>query len=319
MAWSRDGSKLLVPDPMRGEVFVFGRDGSLERRLRRPGSGDLEFIRPGPIRSYSEGLFLQDGDLRVLTLDGGGEPIGAADFGERLFPGKQEVRALFDWTSDGTWIYSFSDVLQADGSWRSGWYRFTAAGEPRLELLREVPIEGFERLFYTLGHPYATVNGRSAYLLVMDAQPFLLEVGAARQRRLQSFPTGFGKRPSIPRLRSVEEAPLVFAAVERAAMPAGLHAHDGELYVLTRRPGEGGTTVWELTGIDPVTDRVVSRVRLPTAARHLTAAPGPEWWAFAEKGGMDSPGEQQVHGLLFVPADWIAGTSEMTTPPPGCE
>jgi len=317
LAWSRDGAHLLVPDPMREEVFVFDREGSLKRRLRIPVSGDLEVIRPGAIRSNGEGLFLQ-ADLRVLNLDDGGEPIGAADLGARVFPGHQQVRTLFDWSADGTWVYSFSDVLQAGGSWRSGWYRFTAAGESRLELLREVPIESPEGRFYTVGHPHAVVEGLNAYLLVMDRVPFLLEVSRSGQRRLRAFPPGFGKRPVLPRVPGVDEDRLVFAAIERATMPAGLHALDGRLYVLTRRPGEAGT-VWEVTGIDPAADRVVSRVRLPTSAPHLVAAPGREHWALVEKGTFESVGRQQVLGLLFVPAGWVAGTSGSATPPPGCE
>jgi hypothetical protein len=317
MAWSRDGSRLLVPDPMGGEVFVFNREGAVEQRLRRPGRGDLEFIRPGPIRPDRRGSFLQDGNLRVLTLNEDGEPIRAADFAGRLYPGSQEVRALFDWTVAGDSVYSFSDVLQPDGAWRSGWFRFTLGDASRLEPVREVAIDDPERQFYTLGSGHATAVAGRAYLLIMAPEPHILEVDGARQRRLRSFPDGFSRRPTIPRLRKVEEIPLVFAAIERTAMPVGLFEEASRLYVLTRRPGERGT-VWELTGIDPAADRVVSRVRLPTAARHLVAAPGPQRWAFAEKSGIDQPGEQQVLGLLFVPTAWLAGTSGSTDPPPGC-
>lgn len=320
MAWSPDGARLLAPDPRAGEVFVYDAAGAPAGRLAAAGEGAPAYRNPGPLMPEGDGLVLQDGGLRLATLDAGGTPRAVFDFAGRRYPGGREVGALFNWTLTGRWVVGFADVRQADGSWRSGWYRLSRdRGPPQIERLRAVGIEDPERLFYTLGHPYAASTGERAYVLRLDVEPHLLEVdgrapAGSGARRLAAFPDGFARRPELPPLPRIEALAAVYAAEVRATMAVGLYARAGRLYVLTRRPGDGGT-VWELTGIDPASDRVVSQVRLPTAAPHLVAAPGPERWALLEKGPVLPLAEQTVRSLLLVPAEWVAGGGE---PPPGC-
>jgi hypothetical protein len=199
-------------------------------------------------------------------------------------------------------LVSFSDVRGSDGGWRSGWFRLSHFGEPALAAIREVEREDREDVYNRLGFPYAAAADERAWVLVMAEEPYLLEVAGDRRRRLAAFPAGFAPRPRLPAVAGGRDLPAVMAAVERSALPAGLYASRGLLHVLTRRPGARQGTVWEVTAIDPAADRVIARVRLPTSAPHLVAAPGPERWAFLEKGSLTAPGEQETRALLFVPA-----------------
>jgi len=150
-----------------------------------------------------------------------------------IFTGDSRVRALFNWTAAGEWIVSLSDVQEADGAWRSGWFRFTHAGEPQLEAIRELTLDDPEQIFYTLGVPYAAAIGERADVLMIAEPPSLLEIdGGGRRRRLASFPEGFATRPSLPARTEAATTAGLMAAVEQATMPAGLFAHGGRLYVL---------------------------------------------------------------------------------------
>ncbi|HET7177310.1 MAG TPA: hypothetical protein VFI63_01340, partial [Solirubrobacterales bacterium] len=64
---------------------------------------------------------------------------------------------------------------------------------------------------------------------------------------------------------------------------------------------------WRLAKIDGERDVVVGTADLPLQARHVTAVPGVDRWAFVEKGAVQNFGVQDAQSLYFLPADELRG------------
>jgi hypothetical protein len=94
------------------------------------------------------------------------------------------------------------------------------------------------------------------------------------------------------------------AAVEQSSMPAGLWSWEGSLYLLSRTV-EKGQRQWYLSRIDPARDELLWTVRVPGSAHHMTVIPGPDEWAFLEKGPVTGWLNQDTHHIRFVKASQL--------------
>ena len=71
------------------------------------------------------------------------------------------------------------------------------------------------------------------------------------------------------------------------------------LYVLMRNSA-GAETVWDLYRLDPQNDEIVSKVRLPTTAAHVSLLPGSTYWVLEESSsGLESPFRSPIRLLLL--------------------
>src|SRR5437764_15418965 len=76
------------------------------------------------------------------------------------------------------------------------------------------------------------------------------------------------------------------------------------LYLLALSPSET-QTIWWLYQIDPLRDKIIGRVLLPTAAQHITLVPTSAYWFIFEKGSVQDPGRQKIGSLLAIPTNWL--------------
>jgi hypothetical protein len=100
-------------------------------------------------------------------------------------------------------------------------------------------------------------------------------------------------------------------AMERSTSVAGIYGSQRFLHVLVRLVlSDSGEKTWTLIRIDPQRDLIVGETVLPISAPHILVIPGPQYWAFVEKGRVRAFGEQEADSLLLVPSAWIVTASE---------
>jgi len=165
------------------------------------------------------------------------------------------------------------------------------------------------RSYNRLGHQYIASNLEgTAFILRMDELKLYRQVGADKPEALpidlgEATQQGFDQPPALPRFWSRADLTNVMAKVETSTMPTGLYAWDRFLFVTTRI-FDGTGTRWTVTKLNPETNEVLGTATIPTSANHLTIAPGPERWAFIEKGPVKGWNDnQEIPSILFVPSD----------------
>lgn len=327
-AWSADGSRLVLVDVASGSLRVYGTGGDPAETVRRPGTGPLDFSRPNGIAAVEGGFWLKDGATHFVLLDERLEPIRGLDTQE-VPPGVNGVpRAFFNWTATADRLYGLGDVLTSEDErgWERGWLEMAFAEPASPRLFRPAPSEEALHRLYRLGNRYAAADGQRVFILLLEGDDVGVLQIAPRIRRLRAFPKGFSALPRPPDSRAGRHTAEVYGFLEGATYPAGLHAWDGMLFVLTRRPAEDGTR-WTLHALDPEEDRLVGSVSLPTNAAHVTLVPGPRHWALVDKATVEPlpggrGGRHPVEGIVFLGADLLRDPSgwgdELCTPrPPG--
>lgn len=308
-AWGADGSELLLADILRGSLVAYGIPGGQGEEV-----GELS--RPTVILARSEGYLVKEPPGRFVFLDHELEQTGSIDYQE-VEPAKDRdgtrVANILELAVRGSEVVALA-TLRAPGGVQGAFIKYRLEPEPGFERLRAADIvTGREELFYRLTGPAIAYAGESAYALRFRDRAYLEGV-TGDPRRLDAFPTGFGELPSLPEPRGAANAAEMFGAVERSILPVQLYGREEFLYLLTRRPKEPGHTLWELHQIDPVEDRLIRTLTLPTTAHHLFLVPGAERWALVEKGPVIGPGEQDIQRAVLVPSGWIEDreSSELT-------
>ena len=322
-AWSADGSRLVLTEPLGPSLLVFGEDGRFLRRVDGSAPGNARFSRPSYLSAVAGGLLMLDAPQRLLWLDDRYAPVRSVDGVTQ--PGLGTVGALYSWaaTSRST-IYGYGDVETSPRRWRSGYLRLSTSPTPGVEILRETRPETPEHAsdFCRATYPCAASAGEKGYFLVQVDPPRIEQAGSSLTP-LAAFPAAYRRLPKLPRLGGAQGLPHFMKALEQSALAVAVYGRGEHVFVLTRKPLGNGDTRWELVQIDPQRDAIVGTKVLPTTARHLTLAPGPRWWAIVEKGSVEAAGRQPVLDLLLVPTPWIESTSSPiaagTVAPPRCE
>lgn len=242
--------------------------------------------------------------------------LGLATAGLRSADGSLiDSKMLIDWVWAGDQIIGYADI-QGPGegreSWKNGFVRFDADQPKSFSIIRERRFPDNARVSMTLTYPLLAGIGSVGYVALVDGQMGLWRFGPNDQelRSMQAFPVQLkGKRaPMLPHWLKQEEFPAVMAAVERQSMPAGLWAWDNSLFLLFRT-FEGGRRNWYLSKIDPRRDMLLWTVQVPGSANHLTVIPGPDEWAFLEKGPVTDWLSQETHHIRFVSSARFRSTS----------
>ncbi len=324
--WNGDGATLLLVDSLADQVLEISQLGLVETARVLDASGSAHpLARPSLIRETGGHFYLHDqipgaiyrlnSHLEIVSdpiLISANEPL---DLGDREAP--YERRAVFGWTPMGKGFLAFADLEGADG-WATAFLYFDEIG--RQQVFRQIPTFSEVSDHYTRSNfAYLAALGDSGYILSLEDKLSIGEVrlGTEGIRRLANFPVEFTNRPKLEdtiraEVRGAGRATAIFASYESATMAAGIYAWDDRLYLLAKHAmAANRETAWWLIEVDPKNEgREISRIRLPTAAAHLTIVPGNEFWALIEKGKVQGVGRwhapfMDTSSMVLVPAHWL--------------
>jgi len=304
-AWTANG-ELLIADALEKVLLLYGKSGKALGTIPEPIGSTLKTFYPQGVRSRQGRLFLetQGGGLMVLGRDYVPQISKVVHAkSSRLEMKGKSIEGMFLWEPVGDDIISFSDLKDPQGPWTSGFVRFPADRPQDFTVLKSQPYNASSRIFYRLAQPYIASLGNTGYVLMMDKQMQIAKETKGKLEPIHAFPEGLNRRaPSLPEFFTFDDLVPVMSSVERSTMPTGLYGWEGSLFVLWRKV-EGRTSRWNLTKIDPQADRVVGTVSIATSASHLSVVPGPDSWAFIEKGPVRALGVQDIGTLLLVPSE----------------
>jgi hypothetical protein len=315
-AFGPDGSLILV-DALFRKACRFTPSGIFLDEISSPtSSSKLAFPKPSIINAIPGGFLLESEDGHLIRLDDRLKPVGAVDLLAESKGPRHEIGALYGWTplGKGERILAFADIRKANGNWFSAFIRVPLKEPAKFEVLKRMELTDPARNFYLLGNLYLASIGETGYFALMDQHPYIYEVPAnsSEPRRLFNGPATrvAGERPQLAEKQGIESARAVYASLEHTKnFLSGLYAADDSLYLLKRTAGASGTT-WLLSKIDPASpsgSKVVYTRTLPTRASHLTVVPGPNEWAFVEKGAVTGVLEQKIASAVFLPSEAIEG------------
>jgi hypothetical protein len=299
-------TRAAVIDTARRAVLLYDSTGQYVAHLDRFGALQFGDTFPTDILAYGAGYLTLMRGGRLLWLDSALVPQG-----EEHLHG-HGIASVYEWAATRDVLVAYGAVnreqvsASQDPALGFFWARFsrTPQGAPRLNKAELLLPFGDNRA-YLVGHRNIATAGGRAYFLAVGEESVIYEASKP-PRRLRSFPDGF-RRSGPPPIKSSGPGDTVnvYSALENWMGPAGLYS-DGELlYLLTRAPSAAGASDWTLHAIDPVADKLIGVVRLPTAARHLLIVPGRQNWLLFEKGRMRAWGQQEVAGILPVPRAWL--------------
>lgn len=163
--------------------------------------------------------------------------------------------------------------------------------------------------FYRINHQYIAPANGGACFLVFSSKAAIYCLGKGLSPiQLKTMPVAYSQMPSL--IAGASAARQRFEQIESLRMPAGLYGDGSYVYLLERDPE--ACSPWSIYKIDPVSDRLVGSISLPSLARHLALVPGGEHWLLIEEGAVMSAGLQRIDGFQAVPASWI--TDPETSP-----
>jgi len=282
VTWIVDSSRLLVVDPHRDALLSYDPQGR-STLLRPVQSSGTAKVLPAMVARTEEGFLLEKVDGHFLGLDGQLRAIRENVPLWKSAAASEHVGSLYQWTVAGDSLVGFGTLTRPDQSFNRGFLRAPLRLDGKAEMLKAFANEDF---YLLSGYSYLASLGDEAYFVLMDKRPAIYRAApGSGVERLKAFPDEYRIRPDFrTRMTGPKTAPDHYAEVKGFAMPAGLYAQDGLLYLLTRRPDGPGKTAWWLYQIDPQRDVILGRVQLPTSADHLTVVPGERNWFVFERG-----------------------------------
>lgn len=301
---------LLLADVSQRRLVRVSKDGEAGRFGLEIGdelSGPIRIKANAPPAPSTAGFVIELADGRLLPVDQSfrkrrDSPLLLATLENE----GRHIAALLDWVPAGEDIVGYADIDGTTGlvsGWTNGIVRFSLAKPEAFIVAHERPFPDAMRVSMRLTYPLIASIGSTGYVVLMDERMGLWRLGPD-DRDLQAmvaFPPSLRTRPApkLPGWLQREEYPEVMAAVEKAAMPAGLWAWERSLFLLSRA-FEGGQRHWYLSRIDPVRDEVLWTVPVPSTAHHMTVIPGPDRWALLEKGPVLGWLNQETDSILFI-------------------
>lgn len=311
-AWTKDGSSLLVVDALDSKVLRYSAEGKLLEALTKETSGFPKDFHPSSIQATDTGFLLLSETARILTLGDDLSYKGEVNLLDTAKGRQGHLSSVFDWAAvSGDEIAAFSDIKLANGEWKTAFTRVPLKNPAGFKVLGSFGVDEPGRNFYLFGHPYIATLGNKIYAVAMGGTPGIVEISggekAARSLR-DAMPQQ--ARPSLPPKKGFETVRSLFQTIEGSTIPVGLVGWREHLYLLARRPSprnEG--TAWSLSKIEPASGKVVYTAEIPSSARHLTMVPGPNDWAFIEKGEVKGLGQQEIASMRLVSSQIIENPS----------
>lgn len=308
-AWSASGD-LLIADARQKVVLRYSGSGRALGTIPEPLSSNLEDFFPQTISSQQGKLIVQAMGGDLIALDKSYRPQIQRDTslikGARPETRGRSIQGVQQWQPVGAeGIIALADINgpQPD-AWETAFVRFPLARPQDFKVLAPVPESATSPYF--VGHPYIASEGSIGYALLVD-QGLRLLVAAPNMkpavRPILNLPQALDQGPPVadivPGIVTTEDVVSIMDTVERSTMPVGLYAWERSLFLLWRKP-EGAASRWFLTKIDPARSAAVGTVSINVRANHLTVVPGPESWAFIEKGRVRGWGVQNIDTVLLV-------------------
>jgi hypothetical protein len=300
--------KIAVVDPLRNQLLLISPKGdSIPYGERELGVPEKEMV-PAIVNPTEVGFDLAMVDRRVYSFDHDLKPLKVEDWAKASTGPRGTILGVYDSVLSGDHFFSVGAVKANTGKLRLGFFRGSKADPAGFQFLRDIPAPDY----YILGHQYlATMNGND-YAVLMTEHPVILEFSRkGRTRILDVIPA----RPfKAVKLKTEATGPSsdepMYKEIEGLAIPVGIYAQDGLLYLLTREPTRESGTLWRLFQIDPNKGKVVGRpMVLPTTAHHLTIVESAEDWYVFEKGAVQPAGNQEIPTVLAIPSANIRSRS----------
>jgi hypothetical protein len=310
-SFTPDGSQLLIVDSLYNTILRYGSSGESLGPVGEPTKSMVADELPVTGKFRGEDFILEGTD-GLMLFDKNFHRVTTKKFQLATNHEGWKITGLWEWQPVGkTDIVAFADIGHGSNPYleknaKSAFIRFPLQDPTQFEILQSdkvtgPPNKGYFRSTYT----YITSLGETAYYLSMNEGLALYrqEKGKGQENISERLPKGL----TSPPLRDWQRASDFLgwmADVEKESMPAGLFGWNGSLYLLYRTPQRGGTR-WMLYGIDPTGKMQPSRVELPIQANHVTVIPGPQKWAFLEKGPVVAYGGQDISRALFISSDLL--------------
>jgi hypothetical protein len=260
---------------------------------------------------------LKDGEIFLLTEAGGSESLGHMNGRQVLTQDGSQRRSFLGgvntWTATKNDFYVFGQVQYSAGEWSGGFLRVPKDSSlPASFLSDEYDLDDPLFDYYLLGLGIFASDGSSAYLLVMEEAPYVLAIQRDEVTKRIPVDSSCGGRPQILPMTKGEEV-AVYGSLANADGPIGLYSQREHLFLLCRcSKGEG--IGYYLVQLDPDSGATLGTRRIASKAAHLTVVPGSEYWAFVEKGSVESVANgttavAPIQSILFHPANDIMGTA----------
>jgi hypothetical protein len=297
--WIADRQQIAAVDTLRNQVLLVSTSGKVEV-FPSPAQS-----LPAEIIEIPKGFLLKRLAGPPQVLDRTFRPAQKVSSPESFRPAG--LSQVYAWTAAGRDLVGLGrlqrSARQRHGETSAGVFRINGSPGGRLEALGP-PVASTS---YVLGNRYFASLGDWAYWVLMDAKPRIYEAAPGKAARaLRAFPAEYQKTPKLPaRLAGPSQASTLLREVERLALPVGLYGQGTRLYLLVRKPGVAGRTIWSIFPIDPRTDQIAGELRLPTSAPQLTVVPTPRAWYLFEKGTVETTGAQIISSLLSIPSPWL--------------
>jgi len=307
--WTEKGD-LLIADALRKQILRYSREGRALGGLPGKIEALLEDFSPRILRSTTDGRLVAEGaEGSLIVLNKKYIPLARVDIRAKssdTTTNGAAIGALSLWEPIGNNIFAFSTMAgPKKGDYSLGIISFPLTQPQAFTSFRSMKYTESLSLFYRLGHPYLASLDGIGYVLLMENKMSILRARGGKLEDIGAFPAQLSLSPQLPSFESKDDLPWVMKAVENSTMPTGLYGWEHSLYVLWRKP-EGAKTQWFLTEIDPDEERVVRTVSIKTtSANHLTVVPGPDAWAFIEKGPVRAWGTQSIKSILLVPVERV--------------
>lgn len=277
----------------------------------------LRATYPSRISSSGGQLVLQAAGNRFLSLDRDYALKGVMSARSRPDRHGATVEKVFDWALAGDDVVGFGEVKDTRDRWYLGIVRFPLNRPGEFQpLWTTTNVQDPTRAFHRLGYAYTAAIGNQGFVIRVDDAMRLFRSDPNGSFEEMVHPGKNGQSvdalgtvptPELPNFDLPQNYAAAMRAVERSSMPTAIYGWGKDLFVISRRP-QGGSTEWSLSRINVAESRIVETTIIPSRAHHLFAVPGDKQWAFVEKGAARGLDEQDVTGVLFVPAERIRNT-----------
>jgi hypothetical protein len=311
--WVDRLAKIMVVDTLKNDIILYSIKGITSEFPSRNAiniksvegtvKNDSDYI----LKLVGTKIVLLDGELKVIDRD--------VNFQIDKDGKKNGLGSLYDWVVAPQEVFAFGTVRSGppdNHQYESGFIQAGISKKPfAINNARlSIPFDYID--YYLVGHKYVAANDNYAFFLKMGSLAELYRVpiaGGSPEKMNLSFPGEFSRVPKLKtEVAGPADAKRLYEEIETYSIPVGIYGYQKKLYLLTRSP-EGKGTAWWLYPIDPSTNKIFTRLRLPSTANHLTLVPSPDYWFIFEKGSVRDDRSQAINTLLAVPTQWIVGTS----------
>ena len=272
----------------------------------------------------------QSGD-RLVRLDNQLNPVSTLQIDGRKLENGWSLDVIYDWQpvlSEGVvGALAFADIKRLDHQtekWKSALIFFDE--RQRSRIFREWPTDLDFVGQNTRENGYIAVVGKKGYMLVWEAEPYLLKVdltpsGLASEPVKIDIPEDLRRRPVLAEhpdwkftLRGAEQLALHLETVESTPGVASILSVNSKLFLISKSI-ERGEVEWFLSELDTTDGFELSRTQLPVSgdARHLTLAVGESWIALLAKGSVENLGSKgwsapflPLQEITILPASWLS-------------